>query len=659
MFTVVLLSLAAGTLEIRNQPAPTTQLPMNLARWILEEACVRLKLSTGETAEPTAAEVFKAAFGRSVEWRGIAVGNPLVDLPDLAFSREAAQPLLRIQEKGAEVTAELGIETDTGFFQIARGCDQVVVAMCWYPVHVAALEEARTWLKAIGIEVGAKLTVGQLVALRMRADAPFSMLDEVTLTSTGLASAVTQVQEIPGFAGTLYPYQRQGVSFLQLISQQGVGCILGDEMGLGKTAQVIALLQLEKNARRGPSLVVAPATLLENWRREIGLFAPQVSVLVHAGLDRAGIASKLRLCDVVLVSYETAIRDEALLCAVAWNVVALDEAQNIKNPEAQRTLTVKSIPRRVSVAITGTPLENRLDDVWSIVDFALPGLLGDLPAFRSEFGKEVSAATRLAPIVAPVLLRRLVADVAQDLPERIEVPQALLMSEALAEAYEVLRNSTLVEYGPAGGLVATTRLRMLCAHPTLVGQWDSDPAFEMPKYARTLEILDEVFSNGEKALVFSTYQDIADLFMSDMPARFPAGFFRQIDGRVDVAERQGIVDDFFDFQGFGALFLNPKAAGTGLNITAANHVIHYNPEWNPALTAQASGRAYRRKQTRPVTIHHLFFANTVEEVVRDTAIFKQSLAGEAVTGHDGNVDPLVIARAMKVSPFSASKGDEH
>ena len=628
---------------------------MTAARWILEDDRIRLKLSTGETAEPTSSEVFKAAFGRSTDWRGIPVGNPLSDLANLSFSREAAQPLLRVQASAAEVTAELGVETHAGFLQIAPSRDQVVVAMRWYPVHAMALVEATEWLNALGIEVGARLTVGQLVALRMRADAPFALLDEVTLTSNGLASAVTQVQEIPGFAGTLYPYQREGVSFLQLISQQGVGCILGDEMGLGKTAQVIALLQLEKNAGRGPSLVVAPATLLENWRREIGLFAPQVSVLVHSGSDRAGIASKLRLSDVVLVSYETAVRDEALLSAVSWNVVSLDEAQNIKNPEAQRTATVKRIPRRVSVAITGTPLENRLDDVWSIVDFALPGLLGELPAFRAEFTEGVSAATRLAPIVAPVLLRRLVADVAQDLPERIEVPQALLMSRTLADAYEALRTSTLAEYGAAGGLVATTRLRMLCAHPTLVGPWDSDPAFEMPKYARTLEILEEVFSNGEKALVFSTYQDIADLFMSDMPARFPAGFFRHIDGRVDVADRQAIVDAFFNFEGSGALFLNPKAAGTGLNITAANHVIHYNPEWNPALTAQASGRAYRRKQTRPVTIHHLFFANTVEEVVRDTAIFKQTLAGEAVTGHDGNVDPLVIARAMKISPFAASQ----
>jgi SNF2 family DNA or RNA helicase len=628
---------------------------MTAALWVLEDDRIRLKLSTGETVEPTSADIFRAAFSRSTDWHGVPVGNPLVDLVDLSFSRAAAQPLLRVRASGAEITAELGVETAIGFFRVDVGRDQVVVARRWYPIHADALDEATAWLRARGIGVGGRLTVGQLVALRMPASAPFALLDEVTLTSSGLASSVGQVQDVPGFAGTLYPYQSEGVSFLQMISQQGLGCILADEMGLGKTAQVIALLQLEKNAVRGSSLVVAPATLLENWRRELGIFAPQLSVLVHSGAHRAGIAAALRLTDIVLVSYETAIRDEELLSAVNWNVVALDEAQNIKNPDAQRTATVKRIPRRVSVAITGTPLENRLDDLWSITDYALPGLLGGLGEFRAKFTDGVSAAASLAPIVAPVLLRRKVADVAQDLPERIEVPQPLLMSRSLADAYEKLRTSTIEEYGVAGGLVATTRLRMLCAHPRLMGAWASDPAFEMPKYARALELLEEVFSNGEKALVFSTYQDIADLFMSDVPARFPVGFFRHIDGRVEVAQRQPIVDAFFAFEGYGALFLNPKAAGTGLNITAANHVIHYNPEWNPALTAQASGRAYRRKQSRPVTIHHLFFSNTVEEVIRDAANFKGRLACEAVTGHDGNVDPLVIARAMRISPFAAGQ----
>jgi SNF2 family DNA or RNA helicase len=185
-----------------------------------------------------------------------------------------------------------------------------------------------------------------------------------------------------------------------------------------------------------------------------------------------------------------------------------------------------------------------------------------------------------------------------------------------------------------------------------VGDWHADPSEEMPKYQRMIELLDEIFAAGEKALIFSTYQAIADLFMSDIPKRFSKGFFDFIDGRVDGPVRQKVVDRFFEFPGYGALFLNPKAAGSGLNITAANHVIHYNPEWNPALTAQASARAYRRKQLKPVTIHHLFYVQTVEEVIRGAAAFKQDLANEAVTGHDGNVDPMTIAEALRVSPLA-------
>ncbi|WP_185732449.1 DEAD/DEAH box helicase [Burkholderia sp. Bp8963] len=507
------------------------------------------------------------------------------------------------------------------------------------------------WLEVAGVKPDGLITVGDLVVLRAQKETPFAVFDEVAFDA---AKSVIDEPRAPiaGFSGALYPYQLSGVAFLSLVAEQGVGCILGDEMGLGKTAQVIALLQIEKNAGRGPALVVAPATLLENWRRELASFAPTLTVSLHAGADRAGISARLQGTDIILVSYDTAIRDEEILSQIAWNIIALDEAQAIKNPEAQRTVTVKRLPRRVSIAVTGTPLENRIDDLWSLADFAMPGILGGRNAFLSQFGNEIGDAVRLAPIVAPMLLRRKVLDVAQDLPERIEVPQALQMSLPLAQVYEALRKQTLEEFGPTGGLVATTRLRMLCAHPQLVGSWHADPSVEMPKYERTVELLEEIFSGGEKALIFSTYQAMANLFMSDMPRRFPKAFFDFIDGRVEGAMRQAVVDRFFEHQGYGVLFLNPKAAGSGLNITTANHVIHYNPEWNPALTAQASARSYRRKQTRPVTIHHLFYVQTVEDVIRGAAAFKQDLAREAVTGHEGNIDPMAIAQALQVSPLT-------
>ncbi len=628
---------------------------MSVAVWCEQDGQIGLKTEAGLVLRLTAMEVFQAVFGRFQSVRGHTIdSHPSKGLPHLSFSKFPAEAAIRVFGTGQQLFVAVGVETEAGFVPFTNRADQVIANNRWYPVQVDTVDSAREWARSVGALEGKLLTIGALVAMRTRVDRPVRLVDEVLTTSEAIASgAESQAQPIPGLVASLYPYQIGGVAFLKVVAEQGVGCVLADEMGLGKTLQVIALLQIEKNASRHTSLVVAPATLLENWRRELAQFAPSLSVHVHAGSLRPGVAAKLTGFDVTIISYDTVIRDELLLSAITWNILVLDEAQNIKNPKALRTISVKRLPRRVSLAVTGTPVENQLEDLWSLADFALPGLLGDLASFQKEFSDGVSDASRLAPVVAPLLLRRRVVDVAKDLPEKIEIPQPLRMSRTLAEGYETLRNETLAEYGPAGGLVATTRLRVYSAHPALSGAWDSDPSFDMPKYARMLEILDEAFSAGEKVLVFSTYQGVVDLLMADIPRRFKKGFFDYIDGRVAVPSRQPTVDAFFDYKGYGALFLNPKAAGTGLNITAANHVIHYNPEWNPALTDQASGRAYRRKQKRPVTIHHLFFVDTVEEVMMDRAGFKRQLASEAVTGHEGDVEPFQIARALQISPLSA------
>jgi SNF2 family DNA or RNA helicase len=518
---------------------------------------------------------------------------------------------------------------------------------------------AKKWLTSLGITINDTITIGQLISLRGAKNPPVVIIDETSIISADVAAkAGHEFAGVPGLVATLYPYQREGVAFLELIAAQGVGCVLADEMGLGKTLQIIALLQSETNAGRAPSLVVAPATLLENWRREICQFAPQLSCLVHAGASRAGIYQRIVGYDVIITSFDTVIRDEPLLSSIQWNILAIDEAQAIKNPEAQRTQAIKRIPRRVSIAITGTPVENSLSDLWSISDFILPRLLGTVDQFRTEFADDINDASRLGPIVSPILLRRKVADVAQDLPPKIEILQPITMSRELAELYESVRKQTFDDYAQVAAMVATTKLRVLCAHPSLDQSWNTDPSYKMPKYQRLLEILGEIFDSNEKVLVFTSYQAMSDLFMMDIPVHWPDGFFRNIDGRVPVPLRQPTVDSFYAHKGFGALFLNPKAAGTGLNITAANHVIHYNPEWNPALTAQATGRAYRRKQQRPVTIHHLFFANSIEEVMIDRAEFKRELAGGAVTGHEGNVDPSIMLRALQISPLSVLEGEK-
>ncbi|MDP2816468.1 MAG: SNF2-related protein, partial [Rectinemataceae bacterium] len=332
---------------------------------------------------------------------------------------------------------------------------------------------------------------------------------------------------------------------------------MGDEMGLGKTMQVITLLLSEKMGKRSPSLIIAPATLIENWRRELSAFGPGLTVLVHVGQGRAGIHSELSGFDIVITSYDTAVRDETILSSILWDILVIDEAQNIKTPRAQRTLSIKSLPRRVSVAVTGTPVENSLTDLWSLSDFVLPGLLGDVNSFKSVFSDSLSDASALSGIVAPLLLRRRIREVARDLPPKIDIPQVVVMTESMAEGYERIRSDVLQEYGSSATLVSLQKLRMFCAHPILADFPCHDPAADMPKYIRLLEILEEIFAVGEKCLVFTGYTGMIDLLVRDLKVRFEDSFVDFVDGRVPVAERLPVVDRFSSFNGSGALILNP------------------------------------------------------------------------------------------------------
>lgn len=632
---------------------------MSQLNWKFNGTRVLLVDQTGILFFPSAQQVFSCAFSGLTVINDLTVsGNPLEILPDLTFSRYPAEPAIRITGAPPDsLHLTVGVAVDGAFVHVNDGDDQAVVASRWYPIDLGSIADASVWLSSIGIQPDRPVTIGQLIAIRSTKNPPVTVLDATSLLPSDVASkAGKEFADIAGLDATLYPYQRDGIAFLQLVAAQDVGCVLADEMGLGKTLQIIGLLQSEKNSGKSASLVVAPATLLENWRREIRQFAPMLNCLVHAGASRAGITERFVGYDVIITSFDTAVRDEPLLAEIQWNLLVLDEAQAIKNPEARRTQSIKKIHRRVSVAVTGTPVENCLGDLWSISDFVLPGLLGSSDRFRAEFTDDIDDAGRLGAVVAPILLRRRVVDVAHDLPSKIEIPQPISMSTELAQLYEKVRKEVMEEYGPSAGIVATTKLRLLCAHPSLDQRWDTDPTYEMPKYQRLIELLGEIFDSNEKVLVFTSYQAMSDLFMKDMPRRWPTGFFQHIDGRILVPDRQAIVDCFYAHKGFGALFLNPKAAGTGLNITTANHVIHYNPEWNPALTAQATARVYRRKQERPVTIHHLFFADSVEEVMIGRAEFKRQLADGAVTGHDGDVDPSIMLRALQISPLSGIEG---
>lgn len=458
---------------------------------------------------------------------------------------------------------------------------------------------------------------------------------------------------------SLYEYQRVGYLWMKYMLEASRGCILGDEMGLGKTLQVITLFQDLKLNKNTPLLVVAPVSLLENWKRECEKFAPCLNVYIHHGSKRTGRYQELLKHDVVVISYNTAVSDLSMLKMIDWNCVVLDEAQNIKNPYSERAKSVKAIQRKRSIAVTGTPFENHITDIWSLVDFAVPGLLGTLGTFQQNVSDDVLGAEKIEPILSPIMIRRMVADVANDLPEKIIITQPIEMSEEERYKYEQFRQEARLsaENGKAVSLAIIQKLRMFCTHSSLCeDKLSGDPIHNSIKYQRLCEIVEEIVSRNEKVIVFTSYKKMFDVFLKDVPNRFGIKT-GHINGETPVGERQQIVDDFNNYTGSSMLVLNPRAAGTGLNITGANHVIHYNLEWNPSLEDQSSARAYRRGQNKTVFIYRLYYVDTVEQVVNERIERKREISTTAVVGNDGaGNDRNDILRALELAPEIQRKG---
>lgn len=448
----------------------------------------------------------------------------------------------------------------------------------------------------------------------------------------------------------LYDYQKVGVGWMSFIADLHGGCVLGDEMGLGKTLQIIALISGRIGTQDHPSLVVAPASLLENWRREFDKFTTGIDVFIHQGPRRTGNYMSLRDHDVVICSYNTLVTDLSMYSMIRWDILVLDEAQNIKNPKSIRARAVKKLNRMVSIAVTGTPFENHMTDLWSIMDFILPGYLGTSIEFDHLIGDDSAGAEYLEPMISPVILRRNVNQVAQDLPPRIDVPMAITMYESEAAEYEALRNSLIQSSGDQKvSLRLLTKLRMYCTHPSLV---EVGSAVNSSKFDVLMDILEEICEMNEKVIIFAPYNGIFPIIEGEVKQRLRVPVFI-INGSVDVSVRQETIDRFSDVHGSAVMILNPKAAGVGLNITAASRVIHYSLEWNPAVEDQASARAYRRGQKKTVFIYRLFYQGTVEELMNERLERKRDLFDKVIKGTDGIFDDEDdVVRAMSLSPLN-------
>ncbi|MFD7480095.1 DEAD/DEAH box helicase [Streptomyces sp. NPDC059837] len=443
---------------------------------------------------------------------------------------------------------------------------------------------------------------------------------------------------------TLRDYQVRGLNWLARMTSLGLGGCLADDMGLGKTITLIALhLHRQTDASTaGPTLVVCPASLMGNWQREIEKFAPGTPVRRFHGSRRSleGLADG----EFVLTTYGTMRLDVPRLAELPWGMVVADEAQHVKNPYSATARALRTISARARVALTGTPVENNLSELWAILDWTTPGLLGSLGAFRTRYAQAVegsqdpAAAERLAQLVRPFLLRRRKSDpgIAPELPPKTETDRAVSLTKEQAGLYEAVVRETLTEISGADsmarrGLIVKllTGLKQICNHPA---QFLKEDRPKIPGRSGKLELLDElldtILSEGASVLVFTQYVRMARLIERHLAVRGVATQF--LHGGTPVHEREAMVERFQEGE-IPVFLLSLKAAGTGLNLTRAEHVVHYDRWWNPAVEAQATDRAYRIGQTRPVQVHRLIAEGTIEDRIAEMLRRKQQLA-DAVLG---------------------------
>lgn len=622
--------------------------------WVIQKGQLRICEEDGTVVIPNASAILLALDGCHQSYP-----SPAEFFPELHFSSIAAEYflLLSFDEAHHDIILSILVRRGKNKYDVNLSIDElsdhIVIDNTWRFVN--NFEDVAPLLAEAGISCLGRITLQQYLNLKKLLNSEklstLSIEDNAAEFIDNHPLSIDETETKTLIKADLYPYQSVGFSWMKYVTEQNCGCVLGDEMGLGKTLQVITLIASRKGVCDNPCLIIMPVSLLENWRREFEKFTSGIDVYIHHGSKRTGLYTELLRHDVVLISYSTATSDFSMLTMIHWDLVVVDEAQGIKNPDAQRTRSIKGIPRRAAIAISGTPFENHILDVWSIMDYVEPGYLGTKKEFEANYSDDIIGAGKIESSITPLMLRRRVADVAKDLPDRIDIEVPLDMPEKEADEYKDFRQKILEEYdGKNASLPLLQKLRMFCTHPSILRESRMDPTFRSLKYERLCEMLDEISASGEKCLLFTSYTKMFDLIRSDISQRIGIPVL-QINGETPVKERQEIVDRFSQIEGPALLVLNPKAAGTGLNITAATRVIHYNLEWNPAVEDQASARAYRRGQTKKVFVYRLFYKNTVEEIVNERIAKKRDMFDSAIVGTDGlqqNTEDIV--RALMITP---------
>ncbi|NJM18898.1 MAG: DEAD/DEAH box helicase [Richelia sp. SM1_7_0] len=615
-------------------------------------------------------------FIKSVTWRFEDNGLGVVLPPSLANRDGWANRLgLKVSAQTPKKTERLGLQSLLNFqWELAIGgqtlskqqFDKLVALNSplveingeWVELRPQDIKTAQTFFAdrkdkmALSLEDALRLGSGDTQTIEKLPVVSFEASGALQELITNLTDN-QEIESLPtptNFRGELRPYQRRGMSWLSFLERWGLGACLADDMGLGKTIQFIAfLLHLqEQSALEKPVLLVCPTSVLGNWEREVKKFAPNLKVLQYHGDKRPkgkAFQNAVKNTNIVITSYSLVHRDLKSLQDVSWQIIALDEAQNIKNPEAKQSQAVRQLEPEFRIALTGTPVENRLQELWSIMDFLNPGYLGNRQFFQRRFAMPIekygdtSSLSQLRSLVQPFILRRLKTDrdIIQDLPEKQEMTVFCGLTPEQAKLYQQVVEDSLKQIDDAEGLQRRgmilgllVKLKQICNHPAQYLKKDKLEHHDSAKLQRLEEMLEEVILNGDRALIFTQFAEWGKLLKPYLEKHFNRETLF-LYGSTSKKQRDEMVDRFQqDPQGPQVMILSLKAGGVGLNLTRANHVFHFDRWWNPAVENQATDRVFRIGQTKNVQVHKFVCTGTLEEKIHDMIESKKQLAEQVV-----------------------------
>lgn len=589
------------------------------------------------------------------DWE-VAVGNETLSEAEFKQLADLKIPLVQIRGQWVELRPE-DVEAAIEYFKKKHDSGEMSLGEA---MQLGLGADAEDVVTEVGLPIVEVETEG--------------WLEEMLSSLSAGRLKITPVKTPRTFNGKLRPYQVKGVSWLAYLNRFGLGACLADDMGLGKTIELIALLLHERSGKRvkkpAPTLLICPMSVVGNWQKEVERFGPSLKVMVHHGAERLMgkiFAREAKKHDLVISTYALANRDAETFAGVQWQHVVLDEAQNIKNPAAKQTQAIKKLNAEHRIALTGTPVENRLSELWSIMDFLNPGYLKSAEHFRKNFAlpieryRKKERADVLRGIIQPFVLRRVKTDpkIINDLPEKMEMKVYYNLTKEQASLYEAVVTEMLGKIEASEGierkgqvLATLLKLKQICNHPALFIQDGSALEGRSGKLARLEAMLEEVLAAGDKALIFTQFAGMGVMLRHYLQDKLGCEILF-LYGGTSKKQRDAMIQRFQnDQQGPPLFILSLKAGGFGLNLTAANHVFHFDRWWNPAVENQATDRVFRIGQKKNVQVHKFVCIGTLEERIDQMIEQKKELADSIIGADEAWLTELSTEQLKEVFELS-------